>query len=114
MGSERGQSTDEGLDLGEVMREAQSWKTDIMDNHSGGSPACDIPMMVLINKKKASEAAAAPAVHVGGSGMPPQDHGELEHHQGGINHEQLVDLATNSGFSSWFVLNNNNSCSEPL
>ena len=96
--SERGQSTDEGLDLSEVMREAQAWKTDIMDNHSGGSPACDIPMMVLINKK-ASGAAAAPAV--GGSGMLPQDHGELERHQGGINHEQLVDLATNSGFSSW-------------
>ena len=95
MDSERDQSNNEGVDHDEMMREAQSWRTDIMDNHSG-TPACDIPMMILINKKE-SEAAA----HVAGSGT--QDHSDVDlgHQAGGIVREQLVDLATNNGFSLW-------------
>ena len=97
MDSERGQSNNGGVDHDEMMKEAQSWKTDIMDNYSG-TPACDIPMMILINKKN-SEAVA----HTAGSGMHVRDHADLGR-QGGITHEQLMELAINNGFSSWYVV----------
>ncbi len=73
------------------MREAQAWRTDIMDNYSG-TPACDIPITILINEKD-SEAAAA-------TGSGRQGHSDLGC-QGGTIHEQLVDLANSNGFSSW-------------
>ena len=74
------------------MREAQAWRTDITD-HYFGTPGCDIPMIILINKKDHSEAAA----HAAGSGREDH-HSDLEG-QGGMTHEQLVDLAVSDGFS---------------
>ena len=81
----------------EMMREAQAWKTDIMDNRYSGTStpsACDLPMMILVNKKENSEAAAAES-------DIQQEHGDLEHQGETTRAEQLVDLATNNGFSSW-------------
>jgi hypothetical protein len=78
------------------MRGAQAWRTDIMDNYSS-TPACDIPMTILINEKD-SEAAATSAAARSGS----QGHSDLEHQlEGGMTHEQLVDLAISNGFNSW-------------
>ena len=75
------------------MRDAQAWRRDITDHYSG-TLACDIPMMILINKKD-SEAAA----YAAGSGR--QGHCSDLEGQGGMTHEQLVDLAVSNGFSSW-------------
>ena len=84
-----GQSSNERVD--EMMREAQAWKMDIMDNYPQGITSCDIPMMILINKKDSETAWSG------------QDNSDLGHQEGAIimTQEQLVDLATSNGFSSW-------------
>lgn len=94
MDGERGQSNNEGIvDPEEIMREAQAWKTDIVDNCCGSStPTCDIPMMILINKKDSKAAA-----HIGSG----QDHSDLRQQGGITTNEQLVELASSNGFSLW-------------
>ena len=94
MDSDRGQPNEEVNWHDKMMREAQAWKTDIMDNRYSSTTACDIPMMILVNKKENGKAAAAE------SGIQ-QEHSDLEHQGETTWAEQLVDLATNNGFSSW-------------
>ena len=77
-----------------MMMEAQAWKMDIVDNYPVPTLCRDILMMILINKRDCEA-----VVHVGS--------GQDYRHQGEITQEQLVELATNNGFSSWYVRNLN-------
>ena len=70
----------EVVDPGEILKQAQGWKVDILDNCLC-SPQ-DLPMMVLVNNKQ---------------GVNEHDSDENRV----TNRAELVELAIKNGFASW-------------
>ena len=85
---ESAQCCGEVVDPNEVTREARDWRMDIMDN----CPR-DFPTVLLVNKKGHSKHCTCEADHC-------KDHSDGK--QGQI--DQLVGLAINSGFTTWYTV----------